>query len=113
MVTALKKGIWFWIRVSCLKQKVINENILTNGSDSKMNALCCVIIVSGNLWGPEVWQNDVEGSMCKLQYYCFDSTLLKRTLVITEAIISVCNDAQSECLHILIEVGLKGQGTKP
>lgn len=50
--------------------------------------------------------------MCKLQYYCFDSTLLKRTLVITEPIISVCNDAQSECLHIHTEACLQGQGTK-
>lgn len=50
--------------------------------------------------------------MCKLQYYCFDSTLLKRTLVITEPIISVCNDAQSKCLHIHTEACLQGQGTK-
>lgn len=50
--------------------------------------------------------------MCKLQYYCFDSTLLKRTLVITEPIISICNDAQSKCLHIHTEACLKGQGTK-
>lgn len=108
MLIVLKKRTWFWIRISCLKQKVINKNMLTNDAKSNMNALCCIIIVSGNHWGPEGWQNDVQGSMCKLQYYCFDSTLLKRTLVITEPIISICSDARSKCLHIHTAACLKG-----
>lgn len=45
----LKKRTWFWISVKWLKLKVINEDILANAVDSKMDELCYIIIDSGNL----------------------------------------------------------------
>lgn len=107
-----EKGM-VWIRTQWLKLKVINENILTNGAESNTNELCYIIIYSGNLWRPEAWQHDIKGSMCKLQYYCSDSIFLERNIVITEPIISICNNAPSKCLHVHTEAYLKGQGTKP
>ena len=98
----LKKRTWFWISVKWLKLKVINEDILTNGADSKMDELCYIIIDSGNLWRPEVWQNDVKGSMYKVQYYCSYSIFLKRNIIITESIISICNNVLNKCLHVHI-----------
>ena len=44
-----KKRTWFWIKVKWLKFKVINEDSLANGADSKMDELCYIIIDSGNL----------------------------------------------------------------
>ena len=94
-----KKRTWFWIKVKWLKLEVINEDSLTNGADSKMDELCYIIIDSGNLWRPEVWQNDVKGSMYKLQYYCSYSIFLKRNIIITESIIPICNNVLNKCLH--------------
>lgn len=51
-----------------MKLEVINEKILANGADSKMDELCYIIIDSGNVWRPGAWQNDIKGSMYKLQY---------------------------------------------